>query len=100
MKKLLALVLITGSVWAEPTTIKKEVVCDSAEVVFKALSSADYQEKPVWLGAGTENERLINYSLWVNTSAKTWTIVQFNNKIACILGTGEAYTISGARSPV
>jgi hypothetical protein len=100
MKKLLALMLITGSVWAEPTIVKKEVVCASAEDIFKTLSSGDYQEKPVWLGAGTENEPLINYSLWVNTSSKTWTIVQFNNKIACVIGTGENFNLLNKRPAI
>jgi hypothetical protein len=95
MKKLLFMILFSGSVWAEPATIKKPVICDNTDAVIKALSGENYQEKPVWLGAS--DEKLVNYSLWVNTSTKTWTIVQFNNDIACILGTGEAYTTIGKK---
>jgi len=95
MKKLLSLILVSGSVWAEPATIKKPVICDSTDIVLKALIGENYQEKPVWLGAS--NEKLVNYSLWVNASTKTWTIVQFNNDIACIIGTGEAYTTMGKK---
>lgn len=95
MKKLLSLILVSGSVWAEPVTIKKPVVCDSTDIILKALIGENYQEKPVWLGAS--NEKLVNYSLWVNASTKTWTIVQFNNDIACIIGTGEAYTTMGKK---
>ena len=95
MKKLLSLILFSSFAWAEPVTIKKPVICDETDIVFKALSSSNYKESPIWLGAS--DEKLVNYSLWVNASSKTWTIVQFNNEIACILGTGEAYTVIGKK---
>lgn len=98
MKKLLALILITGSVWAEPTIVKKEVVCDRIEVVLKVFSGAEYQEKPIWLGSGNENEPLNNYSLFVNQETKTWTIIQFNKETACVLGAGEGFNILSKKS--
>jgi hypothetical protein len=98
MKKLLSLILITGSVWAAPVEVKKPIICDNTETVLKLLSGGNYQEKPIWLGAS--DEKLVNYSLWVNDSTKNWTIVQFNNEIACILGTGEAYTTFGSKKPI
>lgn len=91
MKKLLLAMLLSGSVYAEPITVEKPVICDATETVFKTLSSEDYQEKPIWLASGTD--KLANYSLWVNASAKTWTIVQFTKNVACILGVGESFTI-------
>ncbi len=91
MKKLLSLILVSSSVWAEPFEIKKPVICDKTDTLLKVLSSSNYQEKPIWLGAA--DEKLINYSLWVNSSTKNWTIVQFNNDVACVIGTGESYTI-------
>ena len=30
------------------------------------------------------------YSLFVNEETKSWTLIQFDDKIACVLGTGEA----------
>jgi hypothetical protein len=95
MKKLLLLLLVSNSVWANPFEIKKPVICDKTEIVLKTLSSSDYQEKPIWLGAA--DEKLVNYSLWVNSSTKSWTIVQFNNDISCVIGTGESYTIIGKK---
>lgn len=95
MKKLLLLLLVSNSVWANPFEIKKPVICDKTEIVLKTLSSSDYQEKPIWLGAA--DEKLVNYSLWVNPSTKSWTIVQFNNDISCVIGTGESYAILGKK---
>ena len=91
MKKLLLMMTFTVSAQAAPVEIQKPVICDSTDTVIKLLSSENYQEKPIWLGASDEN--LVNYSLWINASTKNWTIVQFNNEIACILGAGENYTI-------
>jgi len=87
--------LASCSVYAEPVTINKPIVCDAAEIVFKTLSGENYQERPIWLA--TSSEKLVNYSLWVNVSSKTWTIVQFNKDIACILGVGESYTTIGKK---
>lgn len=95
MKKLLLLLLVSNSAWANPFEIKKPVICDKTEIVLKTLSSSDYQEKPIWLGAA--DEKLVNYSLWINPSTKSWTIVQFNNDISCVIGTGESYTIIGKK---
>jgi hypothetical protein len=95
MKKLLLTALISISAHAEPFEIKKPVICDKTETILKILSSADYREKPIWLGAA--DEKLVNYSLWVNASTKNWTIIQFNNDFACIIGTGESYTILGKK---
>lgn len=95
MKKLLLMILLSSSVYAEPVTIEKPVICDATETVFKSLSGENYQETPIWLASSTE--KLVNYSLWVNVSTKTWTIVQFNKNIACILGVGESYSIIGKK---
>lgn len=98
MKHLLSLILVSGSVLAAPVEVKKPIICDNTETVLKLLSSENYQEKPVWLGAS--DEKLVNYSLWVNASTKNWTLVQFNNDIACVLGAGEAYTTFGNKKPI
>ena len=96
MKHLLSLILlVTSSVLAAPVELKKPIICDNTEIMLKVLSSGNYQEKPIWLGAS--DEKLVNYSLWVNVSNKSWTLIQFNNDIACILGSGEAYTTLGKK---
>ncbi len=92
MKKLLLLLLVSNSVWANPFEIKKQVICDKTETVLKVLSGADYQERPIWLGTTTD-EKLGNYSLWINATTKSWTIVQSNNDISCVIGTGENFTV-------
>lgn len=83
--------LLCLTVVAQPVTTKKEVQCDKTELMLSVLKGKDFQEVPIWLGNG--DSKAPNYSLFVNAETKTWTIIQFNNELSCILGSGESYTI-------
>jgi len=92
MKYLLLLVVsVIGIVAAQPVTVQKPVDCVNTETLFQGLIGSDYKEKPIWLGIQSDAP-LPKYSLFVNEQSKSWTLVQFDEKIACVLGTGEAST--------
>ena len=78
--------------FAQQFTTKKEVQCDTTEAMFLILKGQDYEEKPVWLGKG--DGQAPNYSLLVNPETKSWTIIQFNNDVACVIGAGEDHTFA------
>ncbi len=89
MKYLLLLVVsVIGIVAAQPVTVQKPVDCVNTETLFQGLISSNYKEKPIWLGIQSDAP-LPKYSLFVNEQTKSWTLVQFDEKIACVLGTGE-----------
>ena len=71
---------------AEPTQTKKPVTCDSTIAVFQALSD-QAGEKPIWLGRGNGSDTS-STTIFANEKTKTWTIVQFDKDMACILGSG------------
>lgn len=48
------------------------------------LSGNDFKEVPSWAGKD-ENSR---YVIMLNEKTKSWTIVQFNDQVACVLGSG------------
>jgi len=83
--------LMFGLALAQSLTIQKPVECAETETVFRGLISNNYKEKPIWWGieSGTNMSK---YSLFVNEQTKTWTLIQFNEKIACVLGAGENST--------
>lgn len=88
MKKLLAIlvgiaVLSVANVSAEPDVFEKPLLCDDVKVIFESLKN-DYNETPIWLGNSSSSK----ITLFVNEQTKTWTLVEFNNKTGCILGTG------------
>lgn len=91
MKTLLLLcsALFFGHVQAQ-TVVEKSVVCMDTQSLFKALSGNEFAEKPQWAGKSDEEDS--NFVLFVNAKTKTWTLVQFNDKVACILGTGHRST--------
>lgn len=70
---------------AEPMQLQKIVFCDKLEKVVSTLSK-EYDEKPLWAGKDDATQYAITY----NEKTKSWTIIQFDKDIACILGTGEA----------
>jgi hypothetical protein len=35
---------------------------------------------------------MLKYSLFVNQQTKAWTFIQFDEQVACVLGSGQAST--------
>jgi len=84
-KFILGVLLLPALAHAQPVTVEKPVVCDKIKTVFETLTGNGYDEQPFWTGTG-ESSR---YIMLVNQTTKTWSLVQFNNDIACILGAGN-----------
>ncbi len=72
------------------TVVPKSVVCLETPDLLKAISGSEIGEKPQWLGKSEAEDS--NFVLFVNAKTKSWTLVQLNEKIACILGTGSQST--------
>jgi hypothetical protein len=89
MKKTLILLLTTLSFYAlaEPITKNKRVICDDTTTLINAMVNGEYKENPVWSGLDIESET--KYGLLMNSKTGTWTIIQFDEKMACVLGVGE-----------
>lgn len=68
------------------TVLSKQVVCGETSTVLQSLTSGEYQEKPNWIGRADNDDS--KYALFVNKKTKSWTFIQFNDKMACILGSG------------
>jgi len=74
----------------DPTTFDKQVTCVPTEMLFKALGDNDFKELPIW--SGKENET--TWGIVANEQTGTWTLIQFTEKIACIIGTGTKNSIA------
>jgi hypothetical protein len=83
--------LVLGIAVAQSVTVQKPVECADTATLLRGLSGSDYEERPIWWGIepGATASR---YSLFVNEETKSWTLIQFDEKIACVLGTGENST--------
>jgi len=98
MKKLIVIlvaVLLTTAAISESTQAKKNVLCDDTKTMYNELVNGEYAERPVWGGKDEKS----NYGLLINEETGTWTFIQFDKEIACILGVGESSRIlnSGKR---
>ena len=83
--------LVLGIAVAQSVTMQKPVECADTEILFRGLIGSNYKEKPIWMGIES-GSTLSKYSLFVNEKTKSWTLIQFDEKIACVIGTGENST--------
>ena len=83
--------LVLGLAVAQSVTVQKPVECADTATLLRGLSGSDYKEKPIWFGI-EPGVTVSRYSLFVNEETKSWTLIQFDEKIACVLGTGENST--------
>jgi hypothetical protein len=68
----------------DPVMVDKKVVCTTVEIVLSTLTE-DYDEQPIWIGQSSDSR----YSLFTDKQG-SWTIIQFNDKIACVIGAGRS----------
>jgi len=88
---LLPVMLVLGIAVAQSVTMQKPVECADTATLLQGLGSSDYKEKPIWWGI-EPSATVSRYSLFVNEKTKSWTLIQFDEKIACVIGTGENST--------
>jgi len=86
--QLLFVLLFPASAFGQPVMIEKPVLCAQTETVMNAIAKSQYSEKPTWIGADEKSE----FTLFVNEKTKTWTLIQFDNNVACIIGVGGGST--------
>lgn len=88
MKKIAAAVLfcLAGTVVHAQSayTANKEVICSTLKEIVEFVSGPDYQEQPQWTG----NDQNSKYLMTLNTKTGSWTLIQYNDKQACIIGAG------------
>jgi hypothetical protein len=83
-KFILGVLLLPALAHAQPVTVEKPVICDTPKIIIESLSGS-HREQPFWSGSDQKSR----YVIMVNEDTGSWSIVQFNKNIACILGTGN-----------
>jgi len=82
---LLTLSLLASVARSEPKEGNKKIICDNTSTLMNAL--VEYGEAPVWSGADSQTKT--TYGVLMNSKTGTWTIIQFDGKMACVLGVGD-----------
>ena len=91
MKYIFAAVCLISSVaHAQLSEYERKFTCGETRFVITALTKTA-QEKPIWVG--TDPETGTQTMILQNTRTLTWTVVQYDRKIACVLQSGEGFRI-------
>lgn len=81
----LALLLSTTTFAQEIINLAKEMKCSDAQSVMNYFVDI-HKEKPVWVGKSVHNTHI---TLLMNRETRSWTLIEYDSKLACVLGAGE-----------
>jgi len=84
------LFLMASVAHAQLQEYERRLTCGETQFVMSALIKTA-QEKPLW--GGTDPQTGTQTSILVNTKTLTWTVVQYDHKMACVLQSGEGFRV-------
>lgn len=70
--------------------LTKSLKCSDAQTVMNYFTDV-FKETPVWVGKTVHNTHI---TLLANRETKSWTMIEYDSKLACVLGAGEEKTSS------
>ena len=65
--------------------LTKPMKCSDASSVINYFVDT-HKETPVWVGKSVHNTHI---TLLVNKDTRSWTVIEYDTRIACVLGAGE-----------
>ena len=65
--------------------LQKSLKCSDAQVVMNYFVDT-HKETPVWVGKSVHNTHI---TLLVNKETRSWTMIEYDSILACVLGAGE-----------
>ena len=75
---------------AQLSEYERKFSCGETRFVISVLTKTA-QEKPIWVGADPETKT--QTMILQNTKTLTWTVVQYDQTMACVLQSGEGFRI-------
>jgi hypothetical protein len=74
--------------------LQKSLKCSDAQVVMNYFVDT-HKETPVWVGKSVHNTHI---TLLMNRETRSWTMIEYDSRLACVLGAGEDK--SGSKSEI
>tara|TARA_R110000868_G_scaffold364719_1_gene627596 strand:- start:140 stop:436 length:297 start_codon:yes stop_codon:yes gene_type:complete len=65
--------------------LTKTIKCSDAQSVMNYFVET-HKETPVWVGKSVHNTHI---TLLMNRETRSWTIIEYDTRLACVLGAGE-----------
>jgi hypothetical protein len=75
----------------EVIELNKSVKCGDAQWVMNHFTN-EYGEKPLWVGKDANSNSYV--TLLVNRETRSWTLLQYDGKMACVLSVGQSASSS------
>ena len=76
----------------EIVDLQKSLKCSDAQIVMNYFVDT-HKETPVWVGKSVHNTHI---TLMMNKQTRSWTMIEYDTTIACVLGAGEDKTGSSS----
>jgi hypothetical protein len=91
MKKLLAVIslVLATQAHAQIAEVNKKVICSNLVNIAEMLVKSE--ERLIWQGKDSGSGNII--SVFINKKDNSWTVIESNKDIGCILGVGEEFQI-------
>ena len=64
--------------------LQKPLKCSDAQVVMNYFVDT-HKETPVWVGKSVHNTHV---TLLMNRETRSWTMIEYDDRLACVLGAG------------
>ena len=74
--------------------LTKAMKCSEPQTVMNFFVEK-HKEIPIWVGRSVHNSYV---TLLMNKETRSWTVIEYDDKVACVLGAGEAKTGSDPNS--
>ena len=65
--------------------LQKSLKCSDAQIVMNYFVDT-HKETPVWVGKSVHNTHV---TLLMNRETRSWTMIEYDDRLACVLGAGE-----------
>ena len=65
--------------------LQKPLKCSDAQVVMNYFVDT-HKETPIWVGKTVHNTHI---TLLMNKETRSWTLIEYDVRLACVLGAGE-----------
>ena len=98
MKRIAAILLVCVAIsvaFAEAIETTKDVLCDDKKELFAWIQTNEYQEKPTWVGDSPSSKTKL--AVLTNNETGTWTIIEFDDKYACVVSVGVKSKLAPVR---
>lgn len=87
---LAVLCLISSVASAQLSEYERKVTCGKTKFVIEALTKVA-KERAIWVGK--DEDTGTDTVVMVNPTTLTWTVVQYDKDMACVLHSGEGFKI-------